>query len=57
MEELFGELKKRMFDLPGTEVGHKQLIACDIGHFDFPGNQVAREVSDWFDRYPRPVRP
>ena len=38
---------------PGENKTH---LVFEQGHFDFPRNTVAREVSDWFDRHLAPVR-
>jgi dienelactone hydrolase len=48
---LYEDSQKRMFDLLGTPAEHKHHLIFDKGHFDFPRNQVAREVADWFDLY------
>lgn len=48
---LYQDSQKWMFDLLGTPAEHKHHLLFDKGHFDFPRNQVAREVSNWFDRY------
>jgi dienelactone hydrolase len=47
--------QKRLFDLLGTPAADKRLTMFDMGHFEFPSNQVGREVTDWFDRYLGPV--
>lgn len=52
---LYENSQKRMFDLLGTSAKDKDHLIFDTGHFDFPRNQVAHEVSDWFDRYLGPV--
>ena len=48
---LYENSQKRLFDLLGTPAADKRHLLFDKGHFDFPRHQVAREVSDWFDRY------
>lgn len=47
--------QKRMFELLGAPADQKRLSVYDEGHFDFPRNQVALEVSDWFDKYMSPA--
>ena len=42
-------------DGPPWRPSRKQLLLFDKGHFDFQRNQVAVEVSDWFDRYLEPT--
>ena len=46
----------RMLELLGTPAANKKHLVFEEGHFDFPRNTVAREVSDWFDEYLGPVR-
>jgi formylglycine-generating enzyme required for sulfatase activity len=48
---LYESSQRRMFDLLGTPIERRRQVLYDTGHFDFPRNQVAREASDWFDRY------
>ncbi len=48
---LYENSQKRMYELLGTAEEDKRHKVYDEGHFDFPRNQVALEVSDWFDKY------
>lgn len=48
--------QRRMLELLGTPGENKTHLVFEQGHFDFPRNTVAREVSDWFDRHLAPVR-
>jgi len=48
---LYENSQKRMLELLGTPDDQKRLKVYDEGHFDFPRNQVALEVSDCFDKY------
>ncbi len=52
---LYENSQKRLFELLGTPADEKRHLLFDTGHFDFPRHQVAREVSDWFDRHLGPV--
>ena len=46
----------RMLELLGTPDKDKKHLVFEEGHFDFPRNTVAREVSDWLDQHMGPVR-
>src|SRR5262245_21802627 len=46
----------RMFDLLGTQAADKKHLVYDGGHFRYPHNSVAKEVTDWFDKYLGPVK-
>jgi hypothetical protein len=48
--------QKPLFDLLGSENSAKAHIVYDGGHFAYSRNMVARNVTDWFDRYLGPVR-
>jgi eukaryotic-like serine/threonine-protein kinase len=48
--------QKPLLDLFGTEDSAKAHIVYDGGHFAYRRNMVARNVTDWFDRYLGPVR-
>jgi DNA-binding winged helix-turn-helix (wHTH) protein/formylglycine-generating enzyme required for sulfatase activity/dienelactone hydrolase len=48
--------QKRLFDLLGTPANKKSHIVYDGGHFTYPPNSVARDASNWFDRYLGSVR-
>ncbi|HZF29735.1 MAG TPA: SUMF1/EgtB/PvdO family nonheme iron enzyme [Gammaproteobacteria bacterium] len=48
--------QKPLLDLLGTDASAKAHIVYDGGHFDYRRNMVARNVSDWFDRYLGPAR-
>jgi dipeptidyl aminopeptidase/acylaminoacyl peptidase len=48
--------QRHMFNLLGAPEEDKVHLVFEEGHFDFPRNTVAREVSDWFDKYLGPVR-
>jgi hypothetical protein len=41
---------KPMFDLLGTPDEYKKLILYDSDHF-IPGNELAKEMLAWLDRY------
>ncbi len=43
--------QRPLFDLLGSENSAKAHIVYDGGHFAYQRNMVARNVSDWFDRY------
>ncbi len=45
----------RLFDLLGSPPDAKKHILHDVGHFAYPRNQTAREVSDWFDAHLGPT--
>jgi eukaryotic-like serine/threonine-protein kinase len=47
----YGLSQRRMFELLGTAPDQKQHVVYDTGHFSFPPNSVARDTSNWFDRY------
>jgi dienelactone hydrolase len=53
---LYENSQLRMLELLGTPDEHKKHLVFEEGHFDFPRNTVAREVSDWLDTYLGPVR-
>jgi hypothetical protein len=46
----------RMFDLLGSPAADKKHVVYDVGHFRYPRNLMAKEVSDWFDKYLGPVK-
>ena len=45
-----------MLELLGTDDSAKAHILYDGGHYSYRRNMVARNVSDWFDRYLGAVR-
>jgi dienelactone hydrolase len=53
---LYEQSQKRLFSLLGTPPQQKQLKVYDVGHFAFPSNSIAMDISDWFDKYLGPVR-
>lgn len=53
---LYEHSQLRMLELLGAPAEHKKHLVFEEGHFDFPRNTVAREVSNWFDKYMGPVR-
>ncbi len=48
--------QRRLFELLGSPDGDKRHVVYEVGHFDYPRNQVLKEISDWYDRYLGPVR-
>ena len=48
--------QKPLFELLGSEDSAKAHIVYDGGHFAYSRNMVARNVTDWFDRYLAAVR-
>jgi formylglycine-generating enzyme required for sulfatase activity/dienelactone hydrolase len=48
--------QKPMFDLLGAPADQKSHLVYDVGHFAFPSNSIAMEISNWFDKYLGPVR-
>ena len=46
----------RMFDLLGSAANEKKHVVYDVGHFRYPRNSMAKEVTDWFDKYLGPVK-
>jgi eukaryotic-like serine/threonine-protein kinase len=46
----------RMFELLGSRAADKRQILYDGGHFAFPRNLLAKEMTDWFDKYLGPVQ-
>jgi hypothetical protein len=48
--------QKPLFELLGSEAAAKAHIVYEGGHFAYSRNVVARNVTDWFDRYLGPVR-
>jgi hypothetical protein len=51
----YEQSQKRMFDLLGTPANEKKHMVYDVGHFAFPSNSIAMDISDWFDKYLGPV--
>ena len=45
----------RLFELLGSPDGDKRHVVYEVGHFDYPRNQMLKEISDWYDRYLGPV--
>jgi DNA-binding winged helix-turn-helix (wHTH) protein/formylglycine-generating enzyme required for sulfatase activity/predicted esterase len=43
--------QRRLFQLLGTPAAQKSHIVYEGGHFAYPPNSVARDTSNWFDRY------
>jgi eukaryotic-like serine/threonine-protein kinase len=43
--------QRRLFELLGTPADRKSHIVYEGGHFAYPPNSVARDTSNWFDRY------
>jgi eukaryotic-like serine/threonine-protein kinase len=43
--------QRRLFALLGTPVDQKSHIVYEGGHFAYPPNSVARDASNWLDRY------
>jgi dienelactone hydrolase len=41
----------RLFALFGTPANRKSHIVYEGGHYTYPPNSVARDASNWFDRY------
>jgi pimeloyl-ACP methyl ester carboxylesterase len=41
----------RLFALLGSPDGDKRHVVYEVGHFDYPRNQMLKEISDWYDRY------
>ncbi len=52
----YEQSQKRMFDLLGTPAKQKSHVLYDVGHFEFPSNSTAANISDWLDQYLGPVR-
>lgn len=52
----YEQSQKRTFELLGTPAGSKKQVEYDTGHFTLPPNQVAADVTDWFDRHLGRVR-
>jgi dienelactone hydrolase len=48
--------QRHMLELLGASDEDKRHLVFEEGHFDFPRNTVAREVSNWLDQYLGPVR-
>lgn len=48
--------QRRLFTLLGSPADQKEHIVYDGGHFAYPLNSVARDASNWFDRYLGAVR-
>lgn len=48
--------QQALLDLLGTERSAKEHIVYDGGHYQYRRNSVARNVTDWFDRYLGPTR-
>jgi pimeloyl-ACP methyl ester carboxylesterase len=48
--------QRHMLELLGASDENKRHLVFEEGHFDFPRNTVAREVSNWLDQYLGPVR-
>ena len=48
---LYKESQQRLLDLLGAPGDQKQRILYDAGHYDYPRNSIARDATDWFDRY------
>lgn len=53
---LYEQSQKPMFDLLGAPASEKEHLVFDVGHFAFPSNSIAADISDWFDKYLGPVR-
>jgi DNA-binding winged helix-turn-helix (wHTH) protein/dienelactone hydrolase len=47
----YRESQQRLFALLGSSPGEKAHIVYDTGHFSYPPNTVARDASNWFDRW------
>lgn len=45
-----------LFELLGTDAAAKAQILYDGGHYQYRRNSVARDITDWFDRYLGPAR-
>jgi hypothetical protein len=45
-----------LLELLGSEASQKAHVLYDGGHYQYRGNVVARDVTDWFDRYLGPTR-
>jgi dienelactone hydrolase len=45
------ESQQRLFELLGTAPDRKHHQFYDVGHVGYPPNSLARDVSDWFDRF------
>lgn len=52
----YEQSQKPMFELLGTPANDKTHIVYDVGHFAFPSNSVAMDISDWLDKHLGPVR-
>jgi DNA-binding winged helix-turn-helix (wHTH) protein/dienelactone hydrolase len=48
--------QKPLLDLLGSDASAKAHIVYEGGHFAYRRNMVAKNVSDWFDRYLEPAR-
>ncbi len=45
-----------LLELLGSDASQKAQILYDGGHYQYRNNTVARDVTDWFDRYLGPAR-
>jgi pimeloyl-ACP methyl ester carboxylesterase len=52
----YQQSQRRLFELLGTPPDRKAHIVYDAGHLEFPPNTLARDVSNWFDKYLGAVR-
>ena len=52
----YEQSQKPMFDLLGTPASEKKHLVYDVGHFAFPSNSIAMDISNWFDKYLGAVR-
>jgi eukaryotic-like serine/threonine-protein kinase len=43
--------QRRLFSLLGTPADQKSHVVYEGGHFAYPPNSVARDASNWLDRY------
>lgn len=44
-------LSQRVYDALGTPEADKRLVFYDTGHWPLPRNHIAREMTEWLDRY------
>jgi formylglycine-generating enzyme required for sulfatase activity/dienelactone hydrolase len=49
--------QKPFFERLGTSADRKRFVLADVGHTNFPRNQLIREVLGWLDRYLGPIKP
>jgi dipeptidyl aminopeptidase/acylaminoacyl peptidase len=52
----YKQSQQRMFNLLGTPANQKMHIVYDTGHVEYPPNSLARDTSNWFDKYLGAVR-